>query len=57
VVVVGSEARKRWVWVALCKQTRQMVACVIGGRGVATCKQFWKGFPQRYKQGLLYSDF
>ena len=25
--------------------------------GVATCKQLWKGISERYKQGLLYSDF
>ena len=41
----------------MCKQTRQVVACVIGGRGAATCKQLWNGVPGNYKQGLLYSDF
>lgn len=54
---VGSKSRKRWVWVALCKQTRQVVACVIGGRGAATCKYLWKGIPEPYKQGICYSDF
>ena len=54
---VQKKAKKRWVWVALCKQTRQVVACVIGGRGAATCKQLWKGIPESYRQGLCYSDF
>ncbi len=54
---VQKKAKKRWVWIALCKQTRQVVACVIGGRGAATCKQLWKGIPENYKQGLCYSDF
>ena len=34
---VQKKTRKRWVWVALCAATRQVVACVIGGRGSATC--------------------
>ncbi len=34
---VRQRANKRWVWLALCKQTKQVVACVIGGRGIATC--------------------
>ena len=54
---VGKKTKKRWIWVALCKQTRQVVSCVVGGRGAATCKQLWKGIPENYKQGLLYSDF
>ena len=54
---VQKKSKKRWVWIALCKQTRQVVACVIGGRGAATCKQLWKGIPEDYKQGLCYSDF
>jgi insertion element IS1 protein InsB len=30
---VKKKINKRWVWVALCKQTLQVVASVIGGRG------------------------
>ena len=48
---------KRWIWLALCKQTRQVVACVIGGRGVATCRRLWRNIPEVYKQGILFSDF
>ena len=54
---VGSKACKRWIWIALCKQTRQVVSCVIGGRGIKTCQQLWNGIPENYRQGLLYSDF
>jgi len=30
---VKKKSNKRWIWLALCKQTLQVVASVIGGRG------------------------
>jgi len=54
---VRSKDRKRWIWLALCRQTRQVVACVIGGRSEATCKQLWRSIPESYQQGVCYSDF
>ncbi len=53
---VRCKANKRWVWLALCKQTRQVVACVIGGRGVSTCSKLWSNIPESYKQGTVFSD-
>lgn len=54
---VYQRSNKRWVWLALCTQTRQVVACVIGGRGIATCRQLWKAIPAAFKQGSCFSDF
>lgn len=54
---VYCKGNKRWVWLALCKQTRQVVACVIGGRGVATCRHLWKAVPEAFKHGICFSDF
>lgn len=54
---VGSKSNKRWVWFALCRRTRQVVACVVGGRGEVTCKQLWRSIPKPYQQGICYSDF
>ncbi len=54
---VRCKANKRWIWLALCKHTRQVVACVIGGRGVATCRKLWRNVPESYKQGTIFSDF
>lgn len=34
-----------------------MVACVVGGRGEATCKRLWHAIPKSYRQSVLYSDF
>jgi len=36
---VLKKARKRWVWMALCRATRQVVAYVIGDRSAATCQK------------------
>ena len=30
---------------------------MVGGRGIATCKQLWRNVPDSYKQGLVFSDF
>ena len=54
---VFEKKRQCWIWLALCKTTRQVVACVIGGRGEATCKRLWANIPDPYRQGVLYSDF
>ena len=64
---------KRWVWLARCRRTRQIVAYAIGDRSETTCRlllhwQTWKvGAHSRrvyevmhscaYKRGVLYTDF
>ncbi len=47
---------KRWIWLALCRRTRQIVAFAIGARDEATCRVLWQRVPQVYRQSLLYSD-
>lgn len=54
---VRHKGARRWIWMALCKATRQVVACVVGGRSEATCKQLWRSVPDNYKQAICYSDF
>ena len=48
---------KRWVWLAQCRRTRQIVAYAIGGRGQKECRQLWRRIPKVYKKCLLYTDF
>ena len=48
---------KRWVWLAQCRRTRQIVAYVIGSRGESSCRLLWERVPATYKTGLLYTDF
>jgi IS1 family transposase len=54
---VLKKARKRWVWLALCRTTRQVVAYAIGNRGEATCRRLWESTPETYRGGCCYSDF
>src|SRR3954471_6189429 len=39
---VGKKANKRWVWLALARHTRQVVAYAIGDRGERTCRRLWE---------------
>jgi IS1 family transposase len=48
---------KRWVWLALCRRTRQIVAFAVGDRGEVTCRRLWDRIPPAYRRGLCYTDF
>ncbi len=54
---VLKKANKRWVWIALCRQTRQVVAFVIGDRSAATCQRLWTKIPDAFRQAHCFSDF
>ena len=54
---VGSKRQKRWLWVALNRRTRQIVAFVIGDRSSRTCRRLWQRIPASYRQCHSYSDF
>lgn len=36
---------KRWVWIALCRRTRQVVAYFVGDRSEDSCRKLWKRIP------------
>ncbi len=54
---VLKRARKRWIWVALCRHTRQVVAYFIGDRSQASCQKLWERIPDSYRHGHCFSDF
>ena len=54
---VQRRRNKRWIWLAQCRRTRQIVAYAIGSRGEETCRLLWQRIPKRYKRCVLYSDF
>ena len=54
---VLKRANKRWMWIALCRATRQVVAYVIGDRSRATCQKLWQSIPLPYRSGHCFSDF
>src|SRR5829696_8208027 len=54
---VLKRANKRWVWVARCRATRQVVAYAIGDRSRATCQKLWAAIPEAYRRGHCFTDF
>ena len=54
---VLKRANKRWIWIALCRATRQVVAYVVGDRSRVTCQKLWQQIPASYRQAHCYSDF
>lgn len=54
---VYKKTNKQWVWLALCRKTRQIVAFYIGDRSEKSCTALWELVPEAYKKGLVYSDF
>lgn len=53
---VGQKAHKRWIWIALCRRTRQVVAFYIGKRDEAAGQQLWQRIDYPYSLCPLYSD-
>lgn len=54
---VLKRANKRWIWIALCRQTRQVVAFVIGDRSAQTCRKLWEKIPAAFRDAACFSDF
>jgi transposase-like protein len=43
---VYSKDNQRWVWIALCRRTRQIVAFFVGDRSEASAASYWTGSPK-----------
>lgn len=54
---VLKKANKAWIWIALCRKTRQVVARAIGDRSENTCRELWNALPELYRSGHCYTDF
>jgi IS1 family transposase len=54
---VLKKANKAWIWIALCRQTRQVVAYALGDRSEQTCRRFWQAIPASYRAHHCYTDF
>ena len=48
---------KRWVWIALCRRTRQVVAYFVGDRSEDSSRKLWNWIPSSYKKLASFSDF
>lgn len=54
---VGSKANARWVWIALCRQTRQVVACFVGDRSAQSARALRERIPPDYRCRATRSDY
>ncbi len=54
---VLKKANQVWVWIALCRKTRQVVAYALGDRSKQTCLRLWEAIPPAYRQGHCFTDF
>lgn len=55
---VQNKANKRWVWLAIDRDTREIVGVCIGSRGIESAKALWNSLPAVYRQcAVSYTDF
>jgi insertion element IS1 protein InsB len=54
---VLKKTNQAWIWIALCRKTRQVVAYAVGDRSEKTCRRLWEAIPHAYRTGLCYTDF
>ena len=54
---VKQKANKQWVWIAMDKQTRQIIAFHVGDRSHDSAQQLWANLPAIYReQAMFYTD-
>jgi insertion element IS1 protein InsB len=54
---VQKKAHTQWLWIALDKQTRQILAFYVGDRSRDSAKQLWQNIPEVYwEQATFYTD-
>ncbi|RZK88296.1 MAG: IS1 family transposase [Hymenobacter sp.] len=51
---VGRRKNKVWLWLAVERATRRIVAWVLGCRGAATARRLWQALPARYQHHTTY---
>jgi insertion element IS1 protein InsB len=55
--LVRKKANLHWVWIAMDKQTRQILAFHVGDRNQASAKQLWAKIPAAYRErATFYTD-
>ena len=54
---VQKKTDPRWVWIAMDKQTRQILAFHVGDRSQDSAKQLWANMPAVYRErAIFYTD-
>lgn len=54
---VGKKRCQKWIWLAINRETREIVGVAIGARTKATARKLWASLPAVYRQcAVYYSD-
>ena len=51
---VGQRRHKVWLWLAVERASRRIVAWVLGRRDAATARRLWLALPPRYRRHCWY---
>jgi insertion element IS1 protein InsB len=54
---VLNQANDSGIWIALGRQTRQVVAYAVGDRSKKTCQRLWEAIPSTSRTGQCFTDF
>jgi len=52
---VKQKANKQWIWIAMDKQTRQIIAFHVGDRSHESAQQLWANLPAVYREQATFS--
>lgn len=56
VIRFGRRRRYRYLWIAVSRLTRQVLASFIGDRSRKSFRQLWRRVPPAYRRKLVYTD-
>lgn len=54
---VASKANKQWVWLAMDRDTREIIACHVGSRNDEGAIALWHNLPDCYLEATTYTDY
>ena len=52
---VKQQANTQWIWIAMDKQTRHIMAFHVGDRSHESAKQLWANLPAVYREQAMFS--
>ena len=55
---VGNKGNKQWIWLAINRETREIIGVHIGDRSRKSATALWASLPAVYRQcAVCYTDF
>jgi insertion element IS1 protein InsB len=54
---VARKVNQVWLWLAVCRRTRQVVAFTLGDRSKRTCRRLWQAILAAYRHAHCFHDF